>query len=218
MPKAIEDEKEAVLLASSHRFMHRYRALLGASLAARGNSDAALLQLLLASEGYKDTILLSNLGHVFSQLGQWHNASRVYREWAETGIDHRRALDNLATAYEHAGDPGSAADALKRRMALWPPGSFAEAKRLAVLYLQSEDAHAARAALLQFERLGGVTSAELPAEYDNLMGAVLLTMGDRSGAERAFRVALEKAPGLDSARMNLQRLLGAADTNPTPAD
>ena len=157
---------------------------------------------MLARTGYRDSLLYNNLGHVYSRRGDWSNAVSVYREWTESGIDHSNALSNLSLAYEQTGEFGKAAATLQRRISLWPHHGPASVQRLATLYLRAGDTVAAYRVLKHYESTVEKPGS-LAAEYDNLAGAILVSLGKREAAEKRFRDALRKQPDLESAQRNL---------------
>lgn len=187
-------------------WMHKHHALIGAALARDGTYPAALAELRLAHGGYRDTLLYNNLGHVLSRMGQWQEAVHVYREWAETGIDHAAALKNLAVACEQTGDFEDAAHTLEREMEFHGRYDGDSTARAATLYLRAGKGAAALALIQRYESTHVTNHDTLSAEYHNLAGAVLLAVGDRSAAEHRFQLALQENPELLTARRNLEQL------------
>jgi len=210
VPSVLSHEGAPILGAGLPKWMHKYHAITGAALARDGAYDNALSELTLARRGYGDVLLYNNLGHVFSKRGEWNNAVSIYRDWAKSGIEHSNALSNLAIAYEQSGEFGKAAATLQRRSSLWPQHDLGSVQRLATLHLRAGDAAAAYRVLEHYESRYVHDAESLPGEYDNLAGAILLTLGERDAAEQRFRDALRKQPDLESARRNLQQLLGNA--------
>lgn len=183
--------------------MHKYHSLIGAALASDGAYSEALLELQLAYSGYRDILLYNNLGHVLSKMGRWQEALVIYQEWADTGLDHGKALGNLSVAYEQLGDFDNAASIMDRKMSLWREYDVTAVQRVAALYLRVGKATDALRVLDRFEGGHDSISYSRPAEYDNLKGAVLLMMGERIAAKEYFISALHKNPQLLSAKRNL---------------
>jgi len=210
VPSVLSHEGARSLGAGLPKWMHKYHAITGAALARDGAYDDALSELTLAHRGYRDVLLYNNLGHVFSKRGEWNNALSIYRDWAQSGIDHSNALSNLAIAYEQTGEFGKAAATLQRRISLWPQHDLVLVQRLATLHLRAGDAAAAHLVLEHYESRYVDNPENLPGEYDNLAGAILLTLGEQDAAEQRFREALRKQPDLESARRNLDAARGAS--------
>lgn len=206
LPEKLHEGGAAELAKMVPGWMHKYHAIIGAGLARDGAYDEALPELRLAYGGYRDVVLYNNLGHVLSKKALWEEAVQIYREWAESGIDHSKALGNLSIAYEQTGDFENAALILDKRMSLWADHDIGSVQRLATLYLRAGRARDGLRALQGYETNHVSTGDVLPAEYDNLRGSILLVMGDRVAAEESFRSALRKNPQLRSARRNLDQL------------
>jgi len=186
--------------------MHRHHALIGAALAQEELYEEAKEELLLALEGYRDPLLYNNLGHVLSKRGEWGEATRIYRAWADTGIDHPNALENLATAYERAGNTRRAARTLANKVSLWPQNSYKLATRAATLYLMSGCPSEALDFITAYEADPALVGSQTPAEYDNVAGSVFLATGDATSARLRFESALSTDPKLRSAKRNLESL------------
>ena len=191
------------------RFAHRHQALLGAVEAERGLYDAAIGRLAHAQSGYRDVTLWNNLGHALAKAGRWDEAATVYARWAATGIEHDDALANLSVACENAGAFPAAAAALDAKVRLWPQTTPAEVKRLAVLFMRARDCERADRAIWRSHRRWKDADAETVAEMENLAGSVALLAGDAERAEPLFKAALQRHPGLESARRNLENLKSA---------
>jgi hypothetical protein len=188
------------------RYAYRYHALVGASYAAQGADFEAENELILAQWGYRDVPLWNNLGHVQAKLHKWREAAEVYEKWARCGLDHSNALLNLSIAYEQTGRFREAAESLARRNNLWRDPSPNEIKRLAVLQLQSGDPRRAQDTLRLYKRKWTTADPKTVAEIENLAGGICLVLGERRQAAKWFRLALDKNPGLESARRNLEGL------------
>lgn len=187
------------------RFAYRYRALVGAAYAVAGDYEAAEKELTAAQKGYRDILLWNNLGNVYGKLGKWDEAVTVYERWARCGIDYDSALRNLSVAQEQAGTLEEAAETLARRISLWRTTPD-EVKRLAVLQMQAGYLLKARETLFQYRGKWKSADPKTVAEIENLSGAISLNLEDYGEAERLFRSALQKYPGLESARRNLDQL------------
>ena len=186
----------------------RYRALVGAAVAAHGDPREAEQLLLDAERGYRDIVLWNNLGHVQAKLGKWREATATYERWVRCGLDHGRALQNLSIAYERTGRWKEAADVLSRKQSLFRETSVDEIRRRAVLHLKAGDPEASREVVESRRRIWMAADAGTIAEFDNLIGASFWAQGDRATAEAWFRAALDKDPGLESARRNLAEASG----------
>jgi len=210
LPRKLDGAGYLTVGESVPGWMHKQHALIGAALAKHGAYPDALKELRHAYSGYRDVTLYNNLGHVLSKLGKWNEAVEIYARWTELGLDSFNALGNLATAYEQAGDYESAALTLNRRMTLWPEYDVDSAQRVATLYLRAGKAETALQVLQKFQARHKIAGDDLPAEYDNLTGAILVAMGKWAEAKMHFQSALAKKPGLVSAQRNLEQLAGAA--------
>jgi len=188
------------------RCVHKHHALIGASLAHDEEYVDALRELQHAYEGYRDPLLYNNLGHVFSKLGEWSEDVKIYEKWVACGLNYSPALENLSIAYEQAGDIRQAARIGEKRARFFDCDEEEPILRVASLYLKNGDAQAAFQLLEWYEAHPTVLPDSGSAEYDNLSGAVFLSIGDRSSAEKRFRSALRKNPALRSAHRNLNAL------------
>lgn len=188
---------------------YRRQALLGAVEAERGLYDAAIGRLAHAQSGYRDVTLWNNLGHALAKAGRWDEAATVYARWAATGIEHDDALANLSVACENAGAFPAAAEALDTKIRLWPQTTPAEVKRLAVLFMRARDYERADRSIWRSHRRWKDADAQTVAEMENLAGSVALLAGDAERAEPLFKAALQRHPGLESARRNLENLKSA---------
>lgn len=188
---------------------HRYHALVGAAWAKNREYRRALASLRLASRGFVEPLLWNNLGHTLAQLGLWEEARSIYSKWVACGIDHRNALNNLSVAEEQLGNHRAAAWALARRIQLWPASvTVNDVKRLAVLRMRSGEAKAAWQTLQRHRRLWESGDPLTVAEMENLAGTIALMLGDQEKAVHWFRSALQRCPGLETARKNLETLNG----------
>ena len=188
---------------------HRYHALVGAAYAERKDWADAERELEWAHSGFRDVVLWNNLGHVYAQTGQWTKALEIYSKWSACGLDHADALENLSIAHEQLGQTAAAATALRTRAVLFPRLSIDEIKRLAILQFQSGDWTGAEQTLGEYSRIWTGASAETVATFANLIGAVALAQGNRDAAVFWFQSALERNPGLASARRNLEQVPAA---------
>ncbi len=150
-----------------------------------------------------------------AKQNRWQEAAAVYRKWTATGIDHAKALENLAIAYEQAGEFGKAASVLEQKRALWPEDQVDRVQHLATLYLRAGNPHSALSVLEKYEARHCAARENIPAEFDNVIGAVLLTLADRAAAEQYFRSALQKNPHLTSAQRNLDQLETSGTQGPS---
>ena len=159
----------------------------------------------------------NNLGFVKMKLGQPAKAEAIYREWADSGIDHAKALRSLAGAQEAQGKWLDAGRTLYRLHSLWPSeSSDADLFRTASLLLRGGDAETALLLVRRFWRRNG-QSTRWTAEWENLFGAAELRRGNVGGARVHFRCALEMKPSLESARRNLQ-VLSSREMTQTPSE
>jgi hypothetical protein len=207
LAKAIAQNEPVAFRKRLFPFEHHYQSLLGSAFAVEGDLYTGLELLTSARRGFVDVMLWNNLGFVYSRLGMWENALQVYSEWAASGLDHQNALQNFSIAAENRGDPGTAADALFRRMRLWPQAVTAhDLNRVGALYLHSGDPESAKKALTDFARVRVNTQGRPRAELENLHGSVHMLLGNTDTAREAFMAALSFDPGLESARRNLRQL------------
>jgi pentatricopeptide repeat protein len=187
----------------------RYRALAGARLVEDGRPEAlqrARQELETAHFYFQDILLYNNLGNVYSRQGEWELARSVYQEWSESGIDHHSALLNLSIALEQLGRYKEAADILERSRTLFPDSSVGLMKRLATLYFLAGNDEKARRFIERWRLQLAVKGAALPAEFENLAGAIELRQGTSEKARSFFLRALDRDPNLKSAQMNLERV------------
>jgi len=195
---------------AAHRLFHvdyRHHALVGAAQAAKGQNDTALGSLRHARRGYRDVLLWNNLGHVLTRKGEWREAGTVYAEWAASGLDHANALQNLSVASEQIDDFHAAADALSRRMRLWPDVITAhDVRRLAVLQMRTGAHRDAAETLKYYRSVWQKADSRTVAEIENIAGSIYRMLGDKDQAAGWFRSALERSPDLESARRNLEEL------------
>ena len=153
----------------------------------------------------------NNLGFVKMKLGKPAEALPLYQAWADSGIEHGKALRSLAGAYEAMGDWRRAGETLLERNNLWPSDcSDEEVFRMAVLLLRGGDLETAVHVTNRFEKRHHGNRHWTP-EWENLAGTLALQQGDRERARQRFRTALERKPGLVSARRNLEQLQKTAD-------
>ena len=188
------------------RVDYRYRALVGAAYAAQGQLDDAERALVWSQRGFRDIALWNNLNNVYAQKGKWGESVSICEKWARCGLIHSNALKNLSVAYEQTGRFAEAAKMLDRRMKMWHTCLLSEVKRLAILQLRSGDPKLARETLDYYRRRWTTADPQAVAELENLAGAANMALGDRLEAEKWFRSALVKDPGLESARRNLEAL------------
>jgi len=190
----------------------RYRALVGAAYAEQGDLDDARRTLKQAGKGFQDVLLWNNLNHVWGKTGEWEDCVVLCEKWVRCGLDYSNATRNLSIAYEQAGRFSEAAETLDRQMRFWHMRDVPDIKRLAVLQLQSGHPQAALDTLLYYQEIWESSDSISVAEMENLQGAVYLSMGDKLEAEKWFRSALERNPGLVSARRNLKGLSALANS------
>ncbi len=207
LPARLKGGAKAVREVRVPGWMYKHHALLGGALGRLGANEEALSHLRHAYAGYRDLLLYNNLGHVLSEEQEWPAAIDIYREWAQTGIDHRTALGNLSIAQEQAHDYAGAAETLGRLRQLWPDDDMEAAQRHATLHLLAGDPALASAVLHRYETAHCPGQEDRPAEFDNLVGAALLALGETERAVARFRLALRKDPELRSAARNLETAL-----------
>ena len=148
----------------------------------------------------------NNLGFVKMKLGQPSEAEAIYREWADSGIDHAKALRSLAGAQEAQGKWLAAGRTLCTLHRRWPRESRdADLFRAASLLLRGGDAETSRRLARHFQRRNGRTH-RWTAEWENLYGAAELQAGRIERARAHFKNALRMKPALESARRNLSLL------------
>ncbi len=206
VPLRLQQGKIEELRQKTPTFFHKHHALIGASLAVNTSYNEAVKELELAYQGYRDPVLYNNLGNVYSRLGRWDDAVVIYTKWANCGINYVEALKNLSIAHEHAGDILTAARIGEKQIRFIDCDDEGPIHRVVALYLQAGYAPEAWRLLTWYESHEIILPNSGSAEYDNLAGAVLLNIGDRMAAKDRFLSALEKKPGLVSARMNLEKL------------
>ena len=125
-----------------------------------------------------------------------------------TNIDHSTALKNLSMAYERNGDFRNAALTMRTQMRLWRDShDIANVQRIVTLYFRAGMVDKAWRVLHWYEASVAKPNDILPAEFENLAGAILMRLGKYDLAEGRFRTALQKNPSLESARRNLNGLL-----------
>lgn len=185
---------------------YRYRALVGAMLAADGEYPGAVTALERSQCGYCDLWLWNNLGHAYAKLGRWPEAVSIYEKWVRCGLDHFKALQNLSIAHENNGQFQQAAEVARRHMALLPRGSLGEIERLVVLELRSGNVRAAQETLDRYQSRWSSADQETLSGFENLAGVVAQAGGDLQSAENHFRAALIAQPGLESAQRNLKQI------------
>jgi Tfp pilus assembly protein PilF len=187
----------------------RERAVVGGFLARAGRWPEARAELEAAFARQREVTLLNNLGHVAFQQGRFAEGAGYYRIWADSGVQHARALSNLSLAAEQAGDPGAAMLALERVYRFWPDQPESELRRVAALGLRSGRVAPAARILdrwLKAARLHGLTPA---AETWNARGSLARASGERGRARECFQTALRLNPRLESARRNLAAMAEA---------
>ena len=205
LPSVLEKDPAPASSAVLHPYAYRYRALIGASLAQKGNLAEAARELNAAKRGYRDLLLWNNLAHVYAQQGRWNEAAAIYERWEKCGLDYANALMNLTVSYEQMGRFGEAAHWLSLRRILFEDRSLRETKRLAVLYLRAQQPYAARE-VLERSRHQWETDPVTTAEFANLTAVAAIGQGNLDDAEYWLRRALELNPELESARRNSEIL------------
>ena len=210
VPRAIEagDIKRAAQIIPS--YAHRYQAVVGAAYVKHGDIAKADEFLTKAYSGYRELVLLNNLGNVLSKQGKWNEAQSVYEKWAGAGIgaSHATALSNLSIACEQNGKYSNAATALGYRLTLWPDQqSEKEVIRLSYLWIKAVMYQKALDCLLAREDKCRAARMPASAELENMIGVVYRLMGKLADAEDRFRFALKLNPGLESAIKNLDALI-----------
>lgn len=214
IPKLIERENPEVAAAESPRWGHKYTALAGAALAADKKYDEARVLLEKAYKGFRDVLVLNNLGHVYAARNDTEKARSVYEIWVRSGIEHKKALDNASVINERCGDFARAADLLARRMELWPEKDAAALGRLATLYHRAGEYEKVLWAVYRLRPRMDVYVEELYPETMNLAGATLIQLGRPDEAVVWLEQALAKNPQLLSAQKNLENLRGARGVGP----
>ncbi len=187
-------------------FGYRYRALVGATYAAGQSYAAAERELYAAELGTRDILLWSNLAHVRASRSKWNDAVQLYERWARCGLDYSNALVNLSVAYEKTGQWEKARRTLSQKCFLFPEASLEELRRLAVLYLLADNPKAACNLLESRQDKWERADTQARAEFQNLIGASYMAMGDRPTASHWFQNAIATDPTLESARRNLSAL------------
>lgn len=199
-------------------YSYRYHALVGAAYSTRGDNRAAERDLVFAQSGFRDVLLLNNLGHVQAMLYKWREAQQTYAKWARCGLVHSNALMNLSIAAEQAEQYRDASDALSRKIILWGPAPLQEIKRLVILQLKAGDARSAHDTISCHRKEWSHANSTMIAEFENLEGATWVILGDKNKAAELFRSAIEQNPKADSARLNLHGLTNSCqlDAQDTP--
>lgn len=206
VPARLQQGKAVETARQLPGWAYKYHAIVGAALAKEERYGEAVTSLGTAQNGYRDVLLYNNLGYVLSKQGRWPDAVCVYEQWVRCGLEHAKALGNLSIAYEQIGEFEKAAAFLERQAQLWPDNRIESVSRLAVLHLKAENPIAALRVLQRHSNQRPGHARTLPAEFDNLMGAAYLKVGDLKAAGEWFKLALKKNPSLESARKNLQGL------------
>lgn len=209
VPHALATDSPDAALRRVPHLAYRYRAIIGAAEASVGNNQLAERLLLDAQRGYRDVALWNNLGSVQAALDKWADARDTYETWARSGLDYPSALLNLSVAYERLENRREAARCLAIKNSLWNQPPPEEIKRLAALYIQLGNPEKAQKTIRRYYRAWKNADARTAAEMENMEGVAWLLSGDGAAAERCFRAALERYPGLESARLNLERFTGA---------
>lgn len=185
---------------------HAMRALSGAKLLRDGKVVNARRVLEDAWIGYRDINLLNNLGASCARGGDWQGAASAYRLWARTGIEHKKALSNLATALENAGGYGEAAAAIHERFELWPANDNGEGIRLAALLIKAGQPEKALAVLAGFDRHEARLAREVWIRILNLRAGAWLSMGRKEEARPILLRVLLMDPGNKAALENSKML------------
>lgn len=206
VPAALEINPASASDRILHPYAYRYRALIGASLAVQGNMPAAENELHAAHRGYRDLLLWNNLANAYARQGNWEEAAALYERWEACGLDYPNALLNLSIAYEQLGRYGEAAERLSLGRTLFEDRSLSGMKRLAVLYLQAQQPHAARGVLERHRHQWQEADPPTSAEFANLTAAAAIGQGVLDDADYWLRRALELNPELESARSNMALL------------
>lgn len=206
IPQLIQRGEAEKAVAEAWPWGYQYLSLAGASLAEQKKYDAALLVLEQARRGFCDALLLNNLGHVYVSLGELARAQEVYGIWARSGIEHRMALDNYSVVLERMGDYGHAADVLEQKLMLWRDKDPVALGRLATLHHRAGNYGKVLWVVEQLRPRMNVYVGELQPETLNLAGATLIQLQQPAEAFFWLDLALEKNPGLISARKNLESL------------
>ncbi len=163
------------------------------------------------SEAERDVVspaILRNHGAALADLERWDEATAVYQRWARCGIEHDKALWSLSVSHERAGRLADAAEAEDERLRLFYDRLTGDQFfRLSVLHLRAGNAPSARRVAERWhKRCNEVAPEKWTARWDNLMGAIASAEGNLEEARAAYGRALQKDPGLESARRNLDAL------------
>jgi O-antigen ligase len=217
---AVVNQRDAVSL--SHKlstfapWAHRHQALLGSILAKQGAFNDAKNILQLADQGYRDPVLLNNLGHTYSKLGDWSAALDIYQRWADTGIEHQEALANVATAYENLFRYSEVADTLILQSQLWPTIDQAYHLRILVMLMRAQHFEEGIAYANTFKLKLRQNNKTTSSEIENVRGLLLWSLGRHEKAAAAFKEALIRNPELTSAIKNLELLNNSAQPEAIP--
>lgn len=181
---------------------HRHQSLAGAAYDQVGEPARAERMYQSARKGYRDIPLWSNLANLHTRRNEWGSARDLYQRWADSGIRHEEALNNLSISQENLGRFGEAAQSARERIRLWPPAGLQDLLRISVLLLQAEQAGEVVAFLERHERHWRTFPDVQQAKLWNVMGAALLRTRRIEEARIAFQTALRLDPDLQSARKN----------------
>lgn len=180
----------------------------GVRLHGEGRMEEAAAAFDAAARDVPSPAILRNHGATLAALGRWEEAAAAYGRWARCGIFHDEALWNLSASLEHAGRFSGAAAAEEERLRMFPYlADGGKLYRLAVLHLRAgEPREALRIAGYYRQRCEEVDINRWSPEWDNLSGSAWAAAGDAGRARAFFERALERVPGMESARRNLEAL------------
>jgi tetratricopeptide (TPR) repeat protein len=173
-----------------------------------GRMEEAARMFELAARDTPSPAVLRDYGATLAALERWEEAVAVYGRWVRSGMFLDEALWNLSVSLERTGRLADALAEEEERFRLFP-NLFTgdQLYRLAVLYLRTGDPGATlRIAEDWQQRCEMANPDRWTPEWDNLSGSAWAASGEPGRARAFYEHALERAPGMESARRNLEAL------------
>jgi Flp pilus assembly protein TadD len=182
-------------------------------LLSMGDADAALKEAREALKVFPNSARIEDLlGDALAHRGQWDEARQTWLDAAGVRSDDQEAVMHLA--HQHLNPAREALNQRKfglarqyfRRAALLDPTDAEAATGVVQMLLRLDDA---KPAVVWARRLLKLQPRMSAAHV--ILGQALAKSGDMSGAEAAWRTALEYNPGDEEAKRRLQALRQARD-------